>query len=189
MVQIQSRPITLEAFLAMPETKPASDFINGQIIQKPMPQGKHSRLQDKFVNVINDAVESNKVACAFPELRCICGENAVVPDISVFSWERLPIEENGEFTNVFSIAPDWMIEILSPGQRYPKVIKKIQCCLQTGTSMGWLIDPNDRAVLIHRPKKEVQVILTDEPDTALPMPDFMNELPYTIETLFSLLQA
>lgn len=189
MVQTQSRPITLEAFLALPETEPASDFIDGQIIQKPMPQGKHSRLQDKFVNVINDTVESNKVACAFPELRCICGANAVVPDISVFTWEHLPIDDNGEIANAFSIAPDWMIEILSPGQRYPKVIKKIQCCLQQGTSMGWLIDPNDRAVLIHLPAKEVQVVLIDEPDTLLPMPDFMSGLSYTIADLFNLLRA
>lgn len=189
MVQTQSRPMTLEAFLAMPETEPASDFINGQIIQKPMPQGKHSRLQDKFVNVINNTVEPSKVACAFPELRCVCGTNAVVPDIAVFTWEHLPIDDNGEIANVFSIAPDWMIEILSPGQRYPKVIRKIQCCLQHATSMGWLIDPNDRAVLIHRPDKAVQVILVDEFDSILPMPDFMSDLPYTIEDLFNLLRA
>lgn len=82
-----------------------------------------------------------------------------------------------------------MVEILSPGQSYPKVIKKIQCCLQHGTSMGWLIDPNDRAVLIHNPKKEVQVILLDNPGTILPMPDFMDELSYTIEDLFNLLKV
>ena len=189
MVQTQPKPMTLEAFLALPETEPASDFINGQIIKKPMPQGKHSRLQDKFVNVINDTVEANKTACAFPELRCICGTNAVVPDISVFTWEHLPIDDNGEIANVFESAPDWMIEILSPGQRYAKVIRKIQCCLQHGTGIGWLIDPNDRAVLIHRPHKEVQVILIDEPNTVLPMPDFMSELFYTIEDLFNLLKA
>ncbi|MEL6489123.1 MAG: Uma2 family endonuclease [Cyanobacteria bacterium J06621_3] len=185
----QSRPITLERFLAMPETEPASDFINGQIIQKPMPQGKHSCLRGGLASVINKTAESNRIAYAFPELQCICGANAVVPDIAVFTWEHIPIDDNGEIANVFSIAPDWMVEILSPGQSYPKVIKKIQCCLQHGTSMGWLIDPNDRAVLIHNPKKEVQVILLDNPGTILPMPDFMDELSYTIEDLFNLLKV
>lgn len=188
MVQTQSRPITLEAFLELPETEPASDFIDGQIIQKPMPQGKHSRLQDKFVNVINSAVEESKIACAFPELRCICGSNAVVPDIAVFTWEHIPVDEDGEIANVFSTAPDWMIEILSPGQRYAKVIKKIQCCLQHGTQLGWLIDPNDKAVLIHRPNQAVEVILIDEPMTALPAPAFIDEFVYTIQDLFDLLK-
>ena len=45
MVQSPVRPLTLEEFLALSETKPASEFINGQIIQKPMPQGEHSLIQ------------------------------------------------------------------------------------------------------------------------------------------------
>jgi len=73
--------MTLEAFLAMPETKPASEFINGQVIQKPMPQGKHSCLQGQFAKVISDFIGPNKVAYAFLELQCICGTSAVVPDI------------------------------------------------------------------------------------------------------------
>lgn len=189
MIQTQSKPMTLDEFLAMPETEPVSDFINGQIIQKSMPQGKHSTLQLEFSNVINAVTKPNKIARAFPELRCICGKNTVVPDISIFTWKQIPIDENGEVANVFSTAPDWMIEILSPGQRYPKVIKKIQCCLQNGTSIGWLIDPNDRAVLIHKPKQEAQVILAEESETVLPMPEFMSELTYTIEDLFNLLKA
>lgn len=42
MVQTPAKPLTLDEFLKLPETKPASEFIDGQIIQKAMPQGKHS---------------------------------------------------------------------------------------------------------------------------------------------------
>jgi Uma2 family endonuclease len=45
MVIAPAKPLTLEAFLELPETKPASEYINGEIIQKPMPQGEHSTLQ------------------------------------------------------------------------------------------------------------------------------------------------
>lgn len=38
MVQITTKPLTLAEFLQLPETEPASEYINGQIIQKPMPQ-------------------------------------------------------------------------------------------------------------------------------------------------------
>ncbi|MEO1300193.1 MAG: Uma2 family endonuclease, partial [Cyanobacteria bacterium J06636_16] len=48
-----TRPqISLEEFLAMPETEPASEYIDGQIIQKPMPKGQYSRIQAKLVNAI-----------------------------------------------------------------------------------------------------------------------------------------
>ena len=36
--------ISFEEFLALPETKPASEYINGNIYQKPMPQAQHSCL-------------------------------------------------------------------------------------------------------------------------------------------------
>jgi len=42
MVQTPVKPLTLEEFLKLPETKTACEFIDGEIVQKPMPQGKHS---------------------------------------------------------------------------------------------------------------------------------------------------
>ena len=64
MVQSPVKPITLEEFLAQPETKPASEFINGQIIQKPMPQIKHGSLQLELANVIR---EPRKIAEGNPK--------------------------------------------------------------------------------------------------------------------------
>lgn len=51
--------ITLDRFLTQPETKPASEYIDGSIYQKPMPQGQYSRLQLKFCNTVN-AVRNEK---------------------------------------------------------------------------------------------------------------------------------
>jgi len=44
-VQVDLASFTLQDFLKLSETKPASEYIDSQIIQKPMPQGKHSTLQ------------------------------------------------------------------------------------------------------------------------------------------------
>jgi Uma2 family endonuclease len=39
MSPLQSPPqLSLEDFLQLPETKPASEYINGKIYQKPMPK-------------------------------------------------------------------------------------------------------------------------------------------------------
>lgn len=186
MVRTPAKPLTLEAFLDLPETEPASEYVDGYIIQKPMPQGKHSRLQDKFVKIINAAVESERVACAFPELRCTFDGGSIVPDIAVFTWARIPTDENGEVANVFPLAPDWTIEILSPEQRPTKVTKNILRCLKHGAQMGWLIDPEDRAVFVYQPKQEVEIF--DAPDAILPLPVFMDEMTYRVRELFELLQ-
>lgn len=186
MVQTPVKPIPLETFLSLPETKPASEYVEGQIIQKPMPQGKHSRLQDKFVKVVNGVVEPAKIACAFPELRCTFDGVSIVPDIAVFVWSRIPTDDDGDIANVFPLAPDWSIEILSPGQRPTRVTKNILRCLRNGAEMGWLIDPEDRAVLVYQAGQQVAIV--DEPEAVLPMPTFMGEMNYRIADLFGLLQ-
>lgn len=85
MVQAPTKPITLEAFLKLPETKPASEYIDGKIIQKPMPQGKHSTLQTEFSTNVNVILKPPKIARAFSELRCTFGGRSIIPDVSVFT--------------------------------------------------------------------------------------------------------
>ena len=185
MVQTPTKPLTLTAFLALPETKPASEFIDGKIIQKSMPQGKHSALQSDLIALINNAVRTKKIARAFPELRCTFAGSAIVPDLAVFVWDRIQRDDSGEIANVFAISPDWTIEILSLGQSITPVTKKILRCLKHGSQMGWLIAPADKAVHIYRPQQEIEVL--DEPDALLPMPSFMAELKVTTAALFALL--
>ena len=116
MLQTLVQPLTLENFLQLPETEPGSEFIDGQIIQKPMPQGKHRAIQMELGTAINAVVRSPKIARAFPELRCTFSGKSIIPDLAVFAWDRIPREENGLVANAFAIAPDWVIEILSPDQ-------------------------------------------------------------------------
>jgi Uma2 family endonuclease len=183
MVQTPNKTITLEEFLALPETKPASEYIDGEIIQKPMPQGKHSKLQGKFVTKINNLVEERKTALAFPELRCVFGGGAIVPDISVFTWNRIPKDANGEIANVFEVAPDWIVEILSPDQHSTKVTKKILHCLDYGCLMGWLIDPDDRSVIVYPADGRSHAF--SEADQRLIVPIFVKDFQLTVGELFS----
>ncbi len=46
MMPTLAKALTLKEFLDLPETKSASEYIDGQIIQKPMPKGKHSAIQN-----------------------------------------------------------------------------------------------------------------------------------------------
>ena len=68
MVRARSKSLSLQEFLQLPETKPASEYINGDIIQKPVPKGRHSRLQGKLCATINQVAEEAKIAYAFPEM-------------------------------------------------------------------------------------------------------------------------
>lgn len=173
-----------EEFLKLPETKPASEYLNGKIVQKPMPKGKHSRLQLRLCNRINENTESQKIAYAFPELRCSFGTHSIVPDIAVFQWSRIPFDADGEVPNDFLLHPDWTIEILSPEQSSNRVTGNILCCLQHGCKLGWLIDPADRSILVFRPGQQPELLLGSDRLSGLENID----LDLTVDSVFGWLK-
>jgi Uma2 family endonuclease len=186
MVQVPTQTLTLEEFLKLPETKPASEYIDGEIIQKPMPQGKHSTLQGELVTNINAVAKTQRIARAFPELRCTFGGRSIVPDVVVFAWERIPLDESGDIANVFAAAPDWTIEILSPDQSQTKVTGKILHCLRYGSKLGWLVDPDEKSVLVYPPGQQPELL--EQPEDILPVPDLVKDFHLTVGDLFGWLR-
>lgn len=176
--------ISLAEFLQLPETKPASEYINGQVYQKPMPQGEHSILQGGLVTAINQTAIPSKLGYAFPELRCTFGGAVIVPDIAVFEWQNIPLLPTGRIANKFEIPPDWIIEILSPNQSPSHVIRKITFCLNHGTKLGWFIDSNGEAVTVFEPNKLPEF---KEGQDTLPVLEVLKDWQLSVADLFSLL--
>jgi len=180
---IDSQPkLSLEEFLKLPGTKPASEYVNGSISQKPMPQGEHSRLQTSLSTAINQVEEQKKIALALTELRCTFGGSSVVPDIAVFEWQRIPLLANGRIANKFNIHPDWTIEILSPDQSASRVIKKITFCIKQGTKLGWFIDPQDESVAVFQPNQLPEV---KEKQDILPVLNLLSDWQISVADIFS----
>lgn len=184
MITVTKSRLTLEDFLKLPETEPASELINGEIIQKSMPQGEHSVLQSELCEKINTITKTQKIAYAFPELRCTFGGESIVPDVAVFRWERIPLDSSGKIVNRFEITPDWVIEILSPEQSMTKLLTKLLHCSSYGTELGWLINPEEETILTVFPEQKVQLY-----KGAIKLPILAGiELELSSETIFSWLK-
>ncbi len=171
MVATPTKPLTLSEFLALPETEPASEFVNGTIIQKPMPKRKHSIIQGELCTAINQVAKPLKLAYAFPELRCSFSDRSLVPDLVVLNWQTIEFDPEGEPTDDVFVAPDWTIEILSPNQSANPVIDKILHCLNHGTQVGWLIDASDRSILTFARNQTPRLYADEQP---LPILDKLN---------------
>ena len=187
MVQLPAKLLTLEEFLELPETKPASEYIDGVVIQKPMPQGKHSILQRELSFALTAIFRSDKTAQAFPELRCTFGGRSIVPDIAIFLNENIPRESNGDIADVFDLHPDWTIEILSPKQSHTKVVRNILHCIDHGTEMGWVLDPEEHCIFVYNSDKSIQVL--DSSDMILPVPKFAQKVKLTVGEIFNWLKS
>ncbi|MCF3607804.1 Uma2 family endonuclease [Planktothrix agardhii 1033] len=142
MVQTPSKIITVAEFLKQPETKPASEYIEGKIIQKSMPQGKHSTIQGELVTAINAILKPAKIARAFPELRCTFEERSIVPDVSVFTWDRIPRDHNSAIAkSIFVYHSQQQTEVFDQPESpisVPPFATDIK--LTVGELFGWLLE-------------------------------------------------
>ncbi len=176
--------LSLEEFLALPETKPASEYIDGQIYQKSMPHFQHSTLQTEIASCINQIGKQKKIAFAFPELRCNFNGVSIVPDITVLRRQNIPFQTDGRVSDQIPLTPDWMIEILSPGQSPLRVMNKIGLAITNGSQLGWLISPVKELIVVYTGD---QIPETKKGKDILPVLEGLNDWQVTVDDVFNLL--
>ena len=175
--------LPIEEFLALPETKPASEYIDGQIYQKQMPQFQHSTFQIEIATAINLIGKPQKLAFAFPELRCNFGDVSIVPDIAVMRWANIPFLANKRVANQVPFAPNWIIEILSPDQSPLRVMNKISSAITNGSELGWLISPAQDFIMVYEGDRFPEKMSGKD---ILPVLDVLN-WQVTVDDVFNLL--
>jgi Uma2 family endonuclease len=143
--------MTLEEFLALPEEKPALELEpDGTVVQKMSPKGRHSRLQVRLVRLIDGFAEPRRLGLSFSELRDVFGGAAYVPDVSVYTWARIPRDAAGQVADNFTEPPDIAIEIVSPGQSVNSLVRRSIWYVDNGVRVALVVDADDLSVLAFR---------------------------------------
>jgi Uma2 family endonuclease len=178
--------MTLEAFLELPEEKPALELEpDGTVVQKVSPKGKHSALQLAFAEMINAFAKPRRLARAFPELRAVFGGAAYVPDVSVYRWERIPRDASGVVADDFFEPPDVAIEIVSPGQSVNALVRRSVWYVDNGVQVALVVDPDDESILVFR---NGQPPLPAEGEGAVDLADVLPGFELTAGQVFASLR-
>ena len=74
-------------------------------------------------------------------------------DIAFVRRERIP--EGGIPKNFWEIAPDLVVEVISPGDTYSEVEEKVEDWLNAGVRAVWVIDSKRRCVTVYRSLTDV----------------------------------
>jgi Uma2 family endonuclease len=75
------------------------------------------------------------------------------PDIAFVRRERIP--PTGIPQNFWPIAPDLVVEVVSPGDTFQEVEDKVGQWLAAGTSAVWVVNPKQRSVSVYRSATDV----------------------------------
>jgi Uma2 family endonuclease len=103
--------------------------------------------------------------------------SAFAPDSSWVAWDRIRQLSPKQKRQFPRLAPDFIIELMSPSDRLAQAKRKMQLWIRNGVLLGWLIDPDRRTVTIYRPGAEPEVL--DNPERVIgdgPIDGFVLDL-------------
>ncbi len=164
--------------LGIPEVKPAIESVGGRWVQKMSPRRRHGILQWRLCALIARwAGDRGEVGSEWRIYILPPGRrtSSLVPDVTYFSFERLP-RELGEAREQPTIAPDIAIEILSPGDRLALLEEKIALYLAHGSKLVAVVDPVRRSIVMHERGGTRTFAAPDDAATCSAYPDFAVDL-------------
>jgi Uma2 family endonuclease len=137
---------TYEDVLTAPKNNVA-EILDGELVLSPRPVPRHalvsSELGMALGNPFHRGVGGPGGWWILDEPELHLEENVVVPDLAGWRRERLPTIPEEAF---FSLAPDWVCEVLSPSTERFDRGRKLPVYAATGVAHAWLVKPAERMV-------------------------------------------
>lgn len=142
MAEPARRSATYEDILALPEHV-TGEIIAGELHTQPRPAGPHTFVASELGVELGGRFGRGRggpggwFILHEPELHL--GEEVLVPDIAGWKRERLPLE--ARIGSSFTVVPDWVCEVLSPGTARRDREVKAPSYAGHGVEHLWLVDP------------------------------------------------
>ena len=140
---------TYEDVLSAPENKVA-EILDGELFLSPRPAPRHSVASSSLNRALapfDDGPEGRGGWWILFEPELHFGEDVVVPDLGGWRRERMPAIPDTAF---FSLAPDWICEVLSPATERIDRGRKLRIYAKAGVAHAWFVNPVERTVEVLR---------------------------------------
>ncbi len=137
--------------IVLPETKPETEWVRGRALQKMSPQRTHARLRFAMASRLDTRARGRgEIGTEWRFRVAPLGEirRSLVPDVSYVSNERLRLLSDSEIETP-PIAPDVVVEILSPDDRRADVDDKVAVYVRSGSALVIVVDPQQHTVELH----------------------------------------
>ncbi len=143
----QEKVYTEEDYYNLPEDVRA-ELIDGRIYYQAAPSRQHQTILSELHIAIGNYLKSKKGSCrVFPAPFAVKlfedRKNIVEPDISVIC-DRSKLTDRG-----CTGAPDWIIEIISPGTSSHDYIRKLNLYADAGVREYWIVDPRTEKITVY----------------------------------------
>lgn len=150
--------MTADEFFCMPDDGKLYELVEGRLEEVPGASPRSSAVAMNIGTLLNNFVRQHKlgkVGGADWASRLFSNPDTVrVPDVVFVRTEHLP---GGKVPVRFQNgAPDLVVEVLSPSDRYRRTARKVNEYLRAGAEMIIIIDPDERSAVVHHADGRVE---------------------------------
>lgn len=147
---MERKPATYADLEALPDNV-VGELIGGVLHASPRPAGAHATVTSRLGIELGGPFDRARngpggwILLDEPELHL--DNDVLVPDVAGWRRERMPIPPK---TAAFTLAPDWVCEVLSPSTRTLDRKVKRPVYARNGVRHVWLMDPEARTLEVFR---------------------------------------
>ena len=144
--------VTAEELARIPDDDRRHELVRGRLIEMSPPGFRHGAIAVSLASLLASHVRSADLGRVVVEAGFkLTGDPDTVrgPDVAFVRRERLDGSLGPE--GFFHGAPDLAVEIASTGGTASELRQKIREYLQAGARLVWVLQPDARTVIVHRP--------------------------------------
>jgi Uma2 family endonuclease len=144
------RPATYDDLVKLPDSQ-VGEIVDGELHASPRPTPRHAEAEAAIGEAVRLPYHRGRGGpggwLILPEPELHLGGDVLVPDWA--GWRRSRMASLPP-TAYFSLAPDWVCEVLSPSTASLDRTKKLRIYAREGVGHAWLVDPIARTLEVLR---------------------------------------
>jgi Uma2 family endonuclease len=175
--------LTAEQFAQRPDPGHPEELVRGRIVPMPPPRPRHGYLCNKVGRIFGNFVEERQLGWVFNNDTGVITERnpdtVRGADVAFYSYARLP---QGELPDHYpEAAPELIIEVRSPSDRWPKVMVKVAEYLVAGVSFVVVLDDDRRSAHVFGADGTNRML---GPEEELTLPELLGDFRFQVQRFF-----
>jgi Uma2 family endonuclease len=157
---ITPKLMTADELFDLPDDGMRHELVRGELRSMAPPGFPHGRSGSRFGSSLRRYVEDHdlgEVITVETGFRLTTNPDTVrCPDVGFISNEHLAAL--GDIPGYFPGAPDLVVEIVSPNDRYTELAEKVAEWMAHGARLVFVVDPRRKTVDVHRPGQPTRTL-------------------------------
>ncbi len=177
-------PITAEEYARRPDPGHPEELVRGNVVPLPQPNRRHGQICSKVDRVLGNFVEAHDLGHVLSNDAGVITERGPDTvrgaDVAFYSYARLP---RGPLAPSYGPeVPELVVEVISPSDRWPRVLAKVAEYLEAGVTVVIVLDDPPPTVRVFRADGTTKEL---GPDDELTLPDLLPGFATPIRALFA----